>query len=372
MRVGFDATPLLGARTGIGQYTAGLITALARLSDGPYLRLVPFTWRGAAELPAVAPTGPRLEVRTRRVPARLLRESWSRTSFPTVELLAGNLEIFHGTNFVLPPMRRARGVVTVHDLAYLHHPRWVNEESLRYRELVPRALQRASVVCTVSATVRRELLEAYPQVPAERVLVTPNGVPAAAFRATAPPLEQRRRQGIPDRYVLFVGTLEPRKGLDTLLDAYRLLHARRQPAPPLLVVGGAGWGARPELHGLGPDVVRFTGYLPDEQVLRLMAGAELLAFPSRYEGFGIPPLEAFATGTPVLASDLPVLREVLGAAASYAPIGDAEAWADALTATLAAGRGTTEQVTARRHRARLHSWDACATASMTAYRRALA
>ena len=154
MRVGLDATPLLGVRTGIGRYTADL---LAALSTGPdELVATAFTLRGRGAL--AVPAG--VEVRARPVPARLLQQAWARTSVPSVELLTGPLDVFHGTNFVLPPSRAA-GVVTVHDLAFLRLPATVSAASARYRVLVPRSLRRARVVVTPSRAVAEQLSDAY-------------------------------------------------------------------------------------------------------------------------------------------------------------------------------------------------------------------
>ena len=360
MRVGMDATPLVGARTGVGAYTYALAAALAALPDGPELLLVPFTWRGADAVDA--PVSPRIRASNRRAPARVLRELWARGPLPPVEWIAGErLDVFHGTNYLLPPARHAAGVVTVHDLTYLHRPEWVTGDTLRYRDLVPRALRRAGAVCTVSETVRGELLEAYGFLDSSRVVVTPNGVAPHFFDAVAPSAARRSELGLPADYVLALGTLEPRKGLDVLLEAWRLLLDRAPDLPPLLLVGQAGWGEALRTAGLPEGAVRLYGYAAPEVVPELLAGARLLAFPSRYEGFGLPPLEALAAGTPAVVSDLPVLREVLGDAARFAPTGDAAGLADVLHDALA------EPPPVDRARARGFTWESCAQATTRAY-----
>lgn len=320
LRLGLDATPLLGARTGIGRYTAALLSALA--ADSPRdeeLVATAFTLRGRRGL--VVPPG--VVVRARGLPARALQAAWARTELPPVELLTGGLDVFHATNFVLPPLRRARGVVTVHDLAFLRMTETVSTASARYRTLVPRSLRRASVVLTPSEAVADQVREAY--APTAPVLAVPHGVDAAWGRAQPPDAALRSRLGLPASYVLFVGTLEPRKDLATLLAAHRLLPD----APPLVLVGPPGWGERVDVTGcLTP------GYLDDDDLRPVVAGAAALVLPSRDEGFGLPVLEALAAGTPVVASDLPVLREVGGAHAAYAAAGDAEAFAEALRAVL--------------------------------------
>ena len=163
MKVALDATPLLGPRTGVGRYVAGLAEALAGLA-GPEpesVALVPFSWRGTGDLAAAAPSGPRVRLGRRRAPARLLQAAWGRLPLPPVEWLSGQVDVFHATNFVAPPTRRAATVVTIHDLTYLRFPEMITDASARYRRLVPRALRRGAVVCTPTAAVASEVAAEY-------------------------------------------------------------------------------------------------------------------------------------------------------------------------------------------------------------------
>jgi glycosyltransferase involved in cell wall biosynthesis len=371
MRVGLDATPLLGPRTGVGRYVAGLVEAMTELPGGEpdELVLVPFTWRGTADLARVAPAARRVRRRRRRPPMRLLQAAWAALPVPPVEWLAGRVDVFHATNFVAPPARRAAVVVTVHDLTYLRHPEMVTAAAARYRDLVPRALRRGATVCTPTAAVGAEVADAY-RLPPERLVVTPLGV-GPVWRDAAPADPAWLAQGgLPERYLLFVGSREPRKNLPTLLGAYRELLAGAAGVPPLVLVGPAGWGEALDLAGLPAEAVRTPGYLPEHDLARVVAGAAALVFPSWYEGFGLPALEALACGTPVVASDLPALREVLGDQAELVPPGDAAAMAAALAKVLADPGGEPARA-ARRVRAAAFTWPACARATVAAYRRAL-
>jgi glycosyltransferase involved in cell wall biosynthesis len=373
MKVGLDATPLLGPRTGVGRYVAGLVEAMTELPGGgpDEIVLVPFTWRGTAGLAGVAPAARQVRRRRRRPPMRLLQAVWAALPFPPVEWLAGRVEVFHGTNFVAPPTRRAAAVVTVHDLTYLRHPEMVTAASARFRDLVPRALRRGATVCTPTAAVGAEVADAY-GLPPERLVVTPLGVgPAWRDAAPADPT-WLARGGLPERYLLFVGSREPRKNLPTLLAAYRELLADPAPGgiPPLVLVGPAGWGEALDLAGLPAEAVRTPGYLPEQDLARVMAGAAALVFPSWYEGFGLPALEALACGTPVVASDLPALREVLGDQAELVPPGDTAALADALARVVDDPGGEPARA-ARRAHAAAFTWDACARATLAGYQRAL-
>jgi glycosyltransferase involved in cell wall biosynthesis len=378
MRVGLDATPLLGPRTGVGRYVAGLSGSLAGRPELDELVLVPFTWRGAGDLAGVAPSGNGVRCGRRRAPARLLQAAWARVAFPPVEWLAGPVDVFHATNFAAPPARRAAVVVTVHDLTYLRYPQMVTAASARYASLVPKTLARGATVCAPTAAVAAEVAEAYRLAP-ERVMVTPLGVEPRWGRATPPDPAWLADRGLPERYLLFVGSREPRKNLTTLLAAYQRLLGGRIPTsggsggaslPPLVLVGPPGWGEALDLAGLLPEAVRTPGYLPEDELARVMAGAAALAFPSWYEGFGLPALEALACGIPVVAADLPALREVLGDQAELVPPGDADALAGALAKVLEDPGGELASA-ARRARAAAFTWDACAQATLAAYGRAL-
>jgi glycosyltransferase involved in cell wall biosynthesis len=289
----------------------------------------------------------------------VLQEVWSRVDAPPVEWLSGRVDVFHGTNYVLPPTRRAAGVLSVHDLSYVHHADTVTAATLRYRALVPRALDRGAYVLALTQTVAGEIREHY-GIAEEQVGVARPGVSEEWFgRPPAKPA------GLPSEYVLFVGNREPRKNLPVLLDAM----ARAWPkVPPLVLVGPPGWGPALDASGLPPEAVVTPGYLSHDDLRGVVAGASVLAFPSRYEGFGLPPVEAFACGTPVVASDIPVLREVLGEHATYAAEGDAESLADALLRALDAPPTSAD---ARREHARKYTWTRCASEAMVAYDSAL-
>ncbi len=358
MRVVLDASPLVGQRTGVGRYVEGLVSGLLAVADPPDLALAAFTLRG--ERPAVgAPwVGP-------RVPASTLRALWRRGPLPPVEWLTGRAAVFHATNYVLPPLRRAAGVVTVHDLSFLLHPDTVTPGVLRYRDQVPSALRRAAAVITVSHAMRAEVI-AHLGIAPERVHPIQLGVDPAWAATAAPSAAGRAELGLPAAYLLFVGSLEPRKDLPTLLEALRMLQGAGEDVPPLVLAGPAGWGPPVEDRGLLSGSVIRLGWVEDSLLRRVVAGAAALVLPSRYEGFGLPPLEAFACGTPVVASDLPVLREVLGPLARYAPVGDPEAFAAAIRA-VAADDGGPAARDARRQRAAAFTWQRCAEQTRAVY-----
>jgi glycosyltransferase involved in cell wall biosynthesis len=345
LRLLIDGTPLLGNRTGIGRYTTSLVGELAKMSTVD-VRVMGFTMRGWRRLRSTVPEGTRASGLP--VPARALRACWSRSELPPVELIAGRADVVHGTNFVLPPSARAPGVVTVHDLAFLDVAQVAEPE---LPGLVQRCARRAAVVCTPTKSVANAVSERL-GVPSSRIVVTPLGVDREWFSTVPADAELLRKYGLPSEYLLFIGADGPRKGLGELLDAHSA------DLPPL-VIAGPGEIRRDE------RVIR-TGYLPDADLRRVVAGARALVLPSCDEGFGLPTLEAFACGVPVVCTDVPALREVTAGHAVLFPFGDSNALRAALrhAPTLAPNKA------ARAH-AETFTWRACAEATLDAYRRAV-
>ncbi|MCZ2816406.1 glycosyltransferase family 4 protein [Modestobacter sp. VKM Ac-2984] len=358
MDVILDGTPLLGPRTGIGQYVAHLYQALRTRPD-VVPRLYAFTIRHGSRPVDVQPG----DWVRRTAPARILQRTWAATAWPPAELLLPSGDVLHATNFTGPPARRTPRVVTVHDLAFSRLPGTVHQRTRRLSGLIEDQAATAAAVLTPTHAVRDEVVEHLALDPG-RVHVTPLGVDPSWSRARPPTQAWRAENGVPADYLLAVGTQEPRKNLTALVQAHAA--AGRSRVLPLVVVGPAGWGdvVRPS-----QDVVVLP-YQPAETLRSLVAGAAALVFPSLYEGFGLPVLEALAAGTRVLANDIPPLREVLGPCADLVDATDIEALSAALVAVSAAGKD--EEARQRgRERAATFTWGACAEATVQAYRRAL-
>lgn len=362
MKVAVDATPLLGQRSGVGRYLEGLLTGLAELDAAPEPILTLFSIRGRPP----EPPPPGTSMAPRRAPARLLSRMWARVPFPPVELLTGRVDVFHATNFVLPPLARAAGVVTVHDLTYLRFPETVDDNVARYRHLVPDAVRRAARVVAVSQAMADEISAEY-RLGSDTVVVAPLGV-SPEWAAAAPlPDDRRRALGLPERYVLFAGNREPRKNLGLLVRAHAAARRADGDVPPLVVVGPVGWGDAFAGQTPDPRDVLLPGYLSDADLRAAVAGADAVCAPSRYEGFGLPVIEAMATGTPVLASDIAAHREVAGGLANLLPVGDADSWTEALLRTPAAVDRTTSEADRLRTHAAGFTWATCASRHIQAY-----
>jgi glycosyltransferase involved in cell wall biosynthesis len=364
-----DYRPALRARTGIGEYVHELARALATTAPpGDRLTLFSSSWsdRLSAEVAAEIPAAARVD---RRVPVRLLTWAWHRAGWPPIERLAGSCDVVHSPTPLLVPAARAAQVVTLFDLHFLHAPDAVTGPARHdFPGLVRDHVRRADHVIAGSAyaagLVGNEL-----GVPAGRITTTPLGAPrwAAEVRAA--------RGSAPGTTFLFLGTLEPRKNLGMLLDAYARLIADRPDAPPLLLAGrptadAQSWLARLDTPPL-VDHVRALGYVDETTRRRLFRDARALVLPSLDEGFGLPALEALACGVPVVAAAAGSLPEVVGDAGALVDPRSADAWARAMAALLDDDAATT--VGARGPaRAAAFTWETTAALTRRAYATAVA
>ncbi len=357
--------PVHGTGTGVGRYVYNLLQHLP--AADPAIRYTAFV-RPAAP-PARPEAGGRLqEVRLPPYPGAA---HWALPA--AARLQRANL--LHGPANILPLMPLGLpGVLTVHDLAIYRHPDFFpGGQGLSTRVLVPRALRRAArIICPSQYTA--DEVRALFGIPPERLRVIPHGVEGVFAQPPAVhTLEAARsRYALPARYVLFVGTLQPRKNLEMAL---RAVAAVRRDAPvELVVAGGRGWGHEATLRlipalDLG-EAVRLLGYVPVHHLPALYAQAEALLFPSRYEGFGLPVLEAMACGIPVLAADRTSLPEVAGKAALLLDPEDAPGWARALRSVLEDGELRSRLIAAGREHSRRFRWEAAAAAHVEVYREA--
>ena len=305
----------------------------------------------------------------RHVPVAVLNWLWHRAEWPPVEWLAGEADVVHAAHPLLIPSTRAARVVTVHDLFFLSHPERTSAEIRRdYAALAASHARRADAVVAVSQYTRRQVVERL-GVDADRVHVCSSGARTWAKLGHGPNVPA-------GGYVLFIGTLEPRKNLGVLLDAYERLAAGGVPVPPLRIAGGTGPGAgawldriaRPPLDAL----VRYVGYVADDAREALYAGARTLVLPSLDEGFGLPALEAMSAGVPVIAANAGALPEVVGDAAVLFNPADPDALASALSRLATDEAWALERAAAGLMRARAYTWDTAARALGRIYDEAIA
>lgn len=359
---------------GIGRYTAKLVTLLPRFF--PADDVVAFTaWHRRVDIDAawcrVAKTAGRPPPVRLPAPRPALYEGWNTLGLPRLDWMSHRLrgvDVVHAPSVAVPPRGSASLVVTVHDVApvlfptaFPPHGRWFHARGLAA------AARRADLVITVSEAARAEIL-AHSTITPDRLRVVPNGVdhvvPSAGEVATT--LARHWLTGTP--YVLWVGTLEPRKNVATLVDAFAQLN---DSACRLVLAGPSGWmsgnlTSASVLARLG-ERLRLVGQIDEVELRALYAGAAVFALPSRHEGFGLPVLEAMVQGTPVVCSDIAALREVAGGAARLVPDSDVDAWAEALQDLLTDTDARHALGVAGRARAAEFSWERTVRATRDVY-----
>jgi glycosyltransferase involved in cell wall biosynthesis len=313
------------------------------------------TWRGRGRLSSVVP--PNVAVAERPMAARPLRALWKRANHPRADWWIGQHDVVWGPNYVVPPTRAA-SIVTVHDLTAVHFPQLATADALAYPRLVQRAVDRGAWVHTPSSFVRSEVIDHF-QVDPDRVVSVPLGVRPVAPGDASP----GRRLAGGDRYVLAIGTIEPRKDLPTLVRAFNLV-GDGYPDVRLVVAGQDGWGAEAfdvALRGSRhrQRIVRL-GWVSDHDREALLRGASVYAYPSIYEGFGLAPLEAMSADVPVVTTAAGSLPEVAGPGADLVPVSDADALAASLARVLSDAEHRRDLVAHGREVVARHSWDTSA------------
>lgn len=338
MHIAIDYTPAVHQRAGIGRYTRGLVQALTQLDSENRYTLMVLGRIGAHFIPSGLPANYKL--RFAPISDRWATVLWYRLNVPLpVELFSGLADLFHGPSFTLPPSF-APSLLTVHDLSFLRYPQGAHPALLAWlTKAVPRSLRRARHVLADSESTRIDLIELM-QVPSDRITVIGAGVEKRFQPVTDPETlgQVRARYKLPDRFILSVSTLEPRKNFTGLIAAFSQMAAASEMSSMadlhLVIAGGKGWlyddiFAAAETSPLR-ERIHFTGYVADEHLPALYSLATLFAFPSHYEGFGIPVLESMACGTPVVCANNSSLPEIAGDAALLIEATDTGALADAM------------------------------------------
>ena len=369
MRIGYEITAVGERPSGIGTYALQLLHGLAEVEQGHEYLLLSNRPHSSPQLRALPGTSDL----TRPCPSRML---WMQLLLPG-QLGAARPDLCHYPNSLGPLRSSCPYVVTIHDMTLSQMPRfhpW--RKQLLVRPLIPLVARNAARIITVSSQARDDLVRIL-RVPAERVTVIPEAA-APSFRP-ASLAEQRRvraAHGLHKPYLLYVGTLEPRKNLIRLIRAWHMLRQRRAIPQQLVLVGAPGWQYRPifaEAHRLGcADDLIFAGYLPRDDLPGLYSAADAFAFPSLAEGFGLPVLEAMACGAPTLISDIGALREVTAGAALAVNPRDTAAISAALERLLSDEPLRRELSAAGIARAASFSWQRTARETLAVYKAAVA
>lgn len=343
MKIALDGMPLASQLTGVGHYTREL----------------------ARNLAVVAPSDSFTFIEPRGV----LKKRWWSLGLP-LHLLRNSFDLFHGTNYEIPLWSRRPTVVTIHDLSLLLHAE-VHEQRLvqRARWRLPLMAKAASRIITPSNSVKTEVCEAF-EVDPDKVAVTPEA-PRPAFRRREDP-DLLRRLGIDRDFILFVGTIEPRKNLRRLVDAFDQLLRTTSLSPKLVIAGGQGWlmddfATSIKQKGLA-DRVCLPGYLEDEDLCTLYSSCAAFVYPSLYEGFGLPPLEAMACGAPVITSRIPSLMETVGSAARLVDPNEIDDLARAMIEMLSQDEVRNHYAELGKTHVKKFSWERTANQTLKVYR----
>ncbi|MGQ9661136.1 MAG: glycosyltransferase family 4 protein [Kiritimatiellia bacterium] len=372
MKICIDIQAAVTQRAGVGRYTRALVEHLPTVAEpGDELVLFHFDFlRRAMPLP-VRGTFSRA---CRWCPGRLAQKAWKLLEWPPFEVFAGSADLYHFPNFVLPPLGKDKhAVVTIHDVSFLRYPEFAETKNLAYlRATIPKTVQRADAVVTVSRFCAEEIV-AELHAPAERVFAIYNGIDRKFRHAAEDAVGRVRTRLALDRpYLLSVGTIEPRKNFPFLVEVFERLDSFDG---YLVIAGMAGWKCKPIFERFRTSAravrIRWLDHVGDNDLAALYSGAELFLCTSIYEGFGFPPLEAMACGTPVVSSRGGALPEVLGDAALLLEDFDPDRWARAVTDLLASSEERIRLATAGHKQAAHYAWSTTAQQTWEVYRKVM-
>ncbi len=329
MQVCLDYQPAVTQRAGIGRYTRVLAGELLKTKlpdDDLRLFYLDFFRRGVVDIPGARATPSRL------MPGAILQRLWRTVGFPPFDLLSGPADVFHFTNFLRPPLRRGRSVVTIFDMSFERFPQFAEAKNLRnLHRGIRQTAAKADAIITISDFSANEIAELLPE-SRGKLFPIPLGISPDFAPASEEAVAQlRAKTGLERPYILAVGTIEPRKNLKFLVDVFEQMAGDSALEDLDLVIAGMpGWRCDDIIARFADSPrasrIHYMKYVPDGSLATLYTGAAVLAVPSHYEGFGFPPLEAMACGTPVVSSAGGSLPEVLGDAAIVVHDFDPAAW----------------------------------------------
>ena len=362
MDFGLDGVPLSQALTGVGHYTLELAHALARIAPEDRFELVsPLASLHPPELPS------NLRVTQAETSARL----WWQVGLPRY-IRRARFSVFHGTNYSVPLWKTCPTVVTIHDLSLLLWPQTHTQHlARRARWRLPLMARRADAIIVPSQGIKTEVCD-YLDIGESKITVIPEA-PRASFLPVAETTAVRRRLNIGDDFILFVGTIEPRKNLLTLVRAFEEVVRSNACYTQLVLAGDEGW-LTGELHGFLKNAdfserVRLVGYLADDDLRALYSSCRVFVYPSLYEGFGLPLLEAMACGAPVITSDIPSIRETVGDVALLVSPTDVNELARGIVRLLENPAEREQRSAMGKQHASKFSWEKAAASTLDIYRR---
>jgi glycosyltransferase involved in cell wall biosynthesis len=362
VRVCIDIQAAVAQRAGVGRYTKMLAEHLAPLAADDQLALFHFDFAGKSR-PVAA--GNAEETANRWLPRRWAQQCWNRLDWPPFDAFAGPADLYHFPNFIRPPLRQGKSIVTIHDVSFLRHPETVEEKNQTFlSRQMHNTVERADAIITVSNFVADEVRSLL-AVPEEKLFPIHLGLKKYPESTPQQKSDFQSSFGLDRPYLLHVGTIEPRKNHQLLVEIFERLDFDGD----LVLAGMKGWKCGPIFERIrqspAADRIRYIDYLPEDHLGDLYRGAEAFVFPSIYEGFGLPPLEAMLCGVPVISSSAGSLREVLGNGARLVDGDDPEDWINAVSEVL---NNPTSWIDAGESAAAIYRWETTAEKTWEVYR----
>ncbi len=367
MRVGIDVGPLTPQRTGVGNYCFYLLKHLLQARPQPHL----LGYAACRHHPDLGELAGKLAVKHRRIPTRAMYKIWDTIGRPRVDRSLGGVDVFHATNYFLPPTQNAMRVLTIHDLAFLIEPAWCSPRIVGpFSRAIKRHAPQADAIMVYSESTKSDIVRLLDVAP-ERIHVAPMAVdeqfqPMPRDEAEA---YLTSTYGISPPFLLFVSTLEPRKNVSTLLRAFKRL-AKKIPHT-LVMIGSIGWNARETQKvlaevDLGERLIR-PGFVPHMKLPAFYCAADAFVFPTHYEGFGLPLLEALVCGCPVVTADNSSIPEVTGGAALMSHALDMDAFCQNVLRIVEDAELRESLRSRGLEHAKRFSWRACADKTLDVY-----
>jgi glycosyltransferase involved in cell wall biosynthesis len=376
LRIALDTTPILPKPSGIGFYVVKLLEELTQIALAESLQLEPFyqislksAIRGNFAAPDPLQSYQQLKYFPLPVKLTNLFIRYPKLFLPIFEQSFGFANIFHGTNYTVFPMRKSRNIMTVYDLTFIKYPHYSNTIVQAYADRIRRCLKWTDLILTISASSKQDIIE-YLGFPADRIIVTP--LASRYSMGYQPQLKPTIEYDFQRPFILFVSTIEPRKNILGLIEAFDVLKSQYQIEHDLVLIGQKGWLYEPIFERIERSPYRqnihHLNYLPDEAVIECYRHADVFVYPSHYEGFGLPVLEAMTLGTPVVCSNNSSLPEVAGDAAIMIDADDAGQIAAGIW-KIVDNRNFREQLIQRGYdRAQQFTWRNTAVETLRAYR----
>lgn len=368
MHVCIDVQSAITLNTGVGRYTRQLVEHLGPLAGTDQLQAVYFDFKGKA-LPFSVPGITATPVRW--CPGRIAQNAWKWLNWPPYQVFSGRADLFHFPNFIRPPLSTGKSVVTIHDVSFLRMPEHTEQKNLTYlTRKIRDTVKHSDALLTDSKFSAGEIADLLAVDPSRITAIHPGISPLFRRPSEATVATTRPRLGLERPYLLTVCTLEPRKNLPFMVEVFERL---RTFDGEWVIAGMKGWKFEPILdkihNSTAASRIRLLDFVADADLPALYAGAELFVFPSLYEGFGFPPLEAMACGTPVVSSTGGSLKEALGSAALCIDSFDHDRWVVDIGRALGDSDLRRRLIADGRQKAASYTWQNTASATWKLYRK---